>query len=800
MLKCLLLVFTLLAVLLASNVSAQKEEEQLSYDDAPSVAENEMDVLIVDSSALFGDAQQVRSKSKALSVQDMTQEIQDLNDKVTFTAEVQVANPTDWLRQCAYWFKFGGFQLEGGMKPMYSSYYLKDADSGLCTITLASAFRNMMWNNTIQSVFEETDLLTAEMDEINAELPPMELPALVSNPQTARDVVELVKFANKHDMQVSVKNSGHSYSGQSSVGESLLINMRRYPIYSKKEVYECGDLAVDSPASNACKLATARSKSAVVRVGGGEGNDDIFRSVGSWNYKLPRNQTYEVFGGASGIVGGGGGWLLGGGLGMGQERSWGVGVDQVLELEMVLPDGRHVKFGPTEWEEKEGMLYPQTTKVEGMCNANVNHHESQWQWEPCGENEPNWEDLWFAVRGGGGGTFGVLLSTYHQLHDFEPYYGIYRDPDASEAGKAQCGDDCDKVGELLQSMWVDFLIDYLWNPSAVGVDADGSNMCGFSNPAFNFVDSEVPYLLVCRGDPQNTFVKAWREYVPTSAYLPAGIDIELLKDVVGSYKMAPGSWGRLFVAMTTDPNMHWAEDKPFLFWLPSSEQDDPQVKEANRKDSVNPVLLESPMGHLAETKNGATYWTYHWAAMLPVSVVTDKAQREFWVDFFNLVKENGPHCLGGNIAISSDGMSPQPKGYRAAALEIMLGAMSNYTEYEEKISEIQKRVLEGLGVNGPTADAFPGFTEVNHQSGWYGGPLKDDWTKACPLEISAEEREERCMSVQETLFGTENLQRLQEIKQNLDPKNLFSVRHGIGNKEITPAIPPESFQALSPSS
>jgi len=56
------------------------------------------------------------------------------------------------------------------------------------------------------------------------------------------------------------------------------------------------------------------------------------------------------------------------------------------------------------------------------------------------------------------------------------------------------------------------------------------------------------------------------------------------------------------------------------------------------------------------------------------------------------------------------------------------------------------------------------------------------------------------MSVQETLFGTENLQRLQEIKQNLDPKNLFSVRHGIGNKEITPAIPPESFQALSPSS
>jgi FAD/FMN-containing dehydrogenase len=69
------------------------------------------------------------------------------------------------------------------------------------------------------------------------------------------------------------------------------------------------------------------------------------------------------------------------------------------------------------------------------------------------------------------------------------------------------------------------------------------------------------------------------------------------------------------------------------------------------------------------------------------------------------------------------------------------------------------------------------------------------------LDISAEEREELCLSVQETLYGTDNLQRLEDIKAQVDPKNLFSRRHGIGNKDVTPYVPPESFgEALTPSS
>ena len=46
------------------------------------------------------------------------------------------------------------------------------------------------------------------------------------------------------------------------------------------------------------------------------------------------------------------------GLGDGSERVYGVGVDNVLELEMVLPSGQHVKFSPSKWEDAPGFLYP----------------------------------------------------------------------------------------------------------------------------------------------------------------------------------------------------------------------------------------------------------------------------------------------------------------------------------------------------------------------------------------------------------------------------------------------------------
>ena len=62
------------------------------------------------------------------------------------------------------------------------------------------------------------------------------------------------------------------------------------------------------------------------------------------------------------------------------------------------------------------------------------------------------------------------------------------------------------------------------------------------------------------------------------------------------------------------------------------------------------------------------------------------------------------------------------------------------------------------------------------------GPLKEDWSRPCPgiLEMSQEEREEKCVSQAESFWGTANVARLEEIKRVVDPDELFICNAGIG--------------------
>jgi len=64
--------------------------------------------------------------------------------------------------------------------------------------------------------------MSASYEDIEDQLPPDTLPALMSFPRTAKDVSEIVKFANDNGMKVSIKNSGHSWTAGSSSRDSLL--------------------------------------------------------------------------------------------------------------------------------------------------------------------------------------------------------------------------------------------------------------------------------------------------------------------------------------------------------------------------------------------------------------------------------------------------------------------------------------------------------------------------------------------------------------------------------------------------
>ena len=111
------------------------------------------------------------------------------------------------------------------------------------------------------------------LDETN---PSLNLPSKVLFPSVASDVVAAIQFAKEHSLEISVKNSGHSYQGAAQKKNTLLLNMNRYTHYSPTGITDCDaaallDTAVAKDLSDQpCLLSLANNKSSMIRVGGGE--------------------------------------------------------------------------------------------------------------------------------------------------------------------------------------------------------------------------------------------------------------------------------------------------------------------------------------------------------------------------------------------------------------------------------------------------------------------------------------------------------------------------------------------------
>jgi len=323
------------------------------------------------------------------------------------------------------------------------------------------------------------------LDESN---PSLNLPTRVLFPVIASDVIAAINFAKEHGLEISVKNSGHSYTGSSSKKDTLLLNMNMFTQYSPTGITDCDESVVlDSEIAQdlinqACHLSIAKDKPAVLRVGGGENFDKVYRAVTNANKTQEGGYKYHLVGGAAGTVSPMGWTWLGGLGGTTGSRLYGLGVDQVVQIEMVLPNGHHVKFGPTEWEDAEGFIVPKTTLVTGVCRSNPEEvDEEKWVWETCPDDfNIDFNDLWFAVRGGGGGTWGVVTSVLLQLHDYLPYHKYQWNKDSPT-------DEC----TALDPLWNEFKAMYLIMPSLLNVTKEMSYAC--SSP-------DVSFLLNCYGE------------------------------------------------------------------------------------------------------------------------------------------------------------------------------------------------------------------------------------------------------------------------------------------------------------
>jgi len=433
--------------------------------------------------------------SLILSAASATVEWDDLRSKLSSEdILVTATTPSNWYDQCVTPF------LEEGADSPVSNYQLLEKPSGICQDHVSCSYEECtgpyfdatqeeLKNVSFYEILTTASSLLKNQKSFADSTFPKEwwtsddrlnLPTVTVFPKHAGDISEAIKFAAQNEVGISVKTSGHSYTGSSTKKGTLLLNLSKLAKYSPDgSIVECEvDSGIEGAYKEACKLAIARDKSAIIRVGGGEIWDDAMRAVFfTWNENEKNPRKYHIVGGGAGTVSAAGGWLASGGLGgTTGMRLFGIGVDQVLHVEMVMPNGLHVRFGPTHWEHESGMMNPQTKKVTGYCNKGDDlSDEDVWDWEEC--DEFVFEDLWYAVRGGGGGTYGVVTSIYYQLHNQpNPYQLVsFTSPPVISA---------DLSVEKFVALNIEFTLKFLFEPATIGVTELTSNSCSNADSGF----------------------------------------------------------------------------------------------------------------------------------------------------------------------------------------------------------------------------------------------------------------------------------------------------------------------------
>ncbi|KAL4940755.1 hypothetical protein BDV06DRAFT_213210 [Aspergillus oleicola] len=183
------------------------------------------------------------------------------------------------------------------------------------------------------------------------------IPSKYVDARTVEDIQQTLLFAREHNLRLVIKNTGHDYTGRSSGFGAL--GLWTHNIQPEIELEQ--DFIPDG-----CCEASGD----VITFGAGQ------RFAGI--YAFAHEHNYRVVGGTSNTVGAAGGWITGGGHSM-ISNELGMGVDNVQQLKAVLPNGTYVT---------------------------ANRCQNQ--------------DIFFALRGGGGGTFGVITEMSTLAHPEKP--------------------------------------------------------------------------------------------------------------------------------------------------------------------------------------------------------------------------------------------------------------------------------------------------------------------------------------------------------------------------------------------
>ncbi|KAL5088917.1 hypothetical protein Trisim1_006062 [Trichoderma cf. simile WF8] len=214
--------------------------------------------------------------------------------------------------------------------------------------------------NPISVMWDKFDNFTCLPNE-NTPCSPAGYPAYVVNASTAEHVKIGIDFARKYNVRLNVKNTGHDYLGRSNSPGSLSIWTHNL----NKITYNKGQYKLNGSG----KILQGNS----ITVGGGSE---------MWNIYVAADKHHEVIVGGGGKTVGIGGYITGGGHSIFAPK-YGLAADNVWEMEIVTPGG-------------------------DIVIANEDRHQ----------------DLFWAMRGGGGSTFGIITSVTLKTHPSPKIMGI----------------------------------------------------------------------------------------------------------------------------------------------------------------------------------------------------------------------------------------------------------------------------------------------------------------------------------------------------------------------------------------
>lgn len=287
--------------------------------------------------------------------------------------------------------------------------------------------------------------------------------------------------------------------------------------------------------------------------------------------------------------------------------------------------------------------------------------------------------------------------------------------------------------------WTEFFLKFFFLPAFVGVSKTASNLC--SSPGIGGFTGNV---FVCFNGGGDIFKEAWGKFYGDT--LNPTINIDDYFKVNNDYE----SWAAFGISQGLNAY--------------------PNVPPGRLADIPAPQIL--PTFYSITPNIGVEF------IMFPLDIVEDVQKYPQLVSLMLecVLKKMclGPtYIMGGMIPSADDGLNSLPIHRREGAFLTFVTS----AEFRTKFKRLFYGVSDGVVVTG---DNFPGGLCHNHASANYPTPLKEDWTQQCNPYWTKKTKEEKCLSFQETAWGTVILKKLETIHEKVDPDHLFNCWDCVG--------------------